>query len=31
LEVERSGDLERVAALAATFGVDIIGPPGIPE
>jgi quercetin dioxygenase-like cupin family protein len=24
-------DLERVAALAATFGIDIIGPPGIPE
>jgi quercetin dioxygenase-like cupin family protein len=24
-------DLERVAAVAASFGIDIIGPPGIPE
>ena len=24
-------DLERVISVAATFGIDIIGPPGIPE
>jgi quercetin dioxygenase-like cupin family protein len=24
-------DLERLVALAASFGIDIIGPPGIPE
>jgi quercetin dioxygenase-like cupin family protein len=24
-------DLERVASVAARFGIDIIGPPGIPE
>jgi mannose-6-phosphate isomerase-like protein (cupin superfamily) len=24
-------DLERITAVAATFGIEIIGPPGIPE
>ena len=24
-------DLERIVAVASSFGIDIIGPPGIPE